>query len=191
MRGRALRYAAPGVLLAVVGLFLPAHLTPETAGRWTVLHVIALFLFPLVGVALAEMMWGERTLLGRVVVFSSFVYAAAYTAQDVLSGIGTGYLTYRIGPGVPRSDEVFYLDDIANALGGVGGLGLLAAAIAMAALSGRRAGMRALAPSALLVVACLSFLDSSIQPWRGVLTVLAIGIATGWLAFVVVPHDEG
>ncbi|NUR08917.1 MAG: hypothetical protein HOQ22_14920 [Nocardioidaceae bacterium] len=188
---RAVLYAAPGVLLALTGLFHPAVLTYPTSGRWTVVHAIGLFLVPLVGVALAEMVWNDRSPLARTVVLGSFVYATGYTALDALEGVGAGYVTYRLGPGAARSPAVDYLVDIGNALGSLGVLGLLAATIAMAALAGRRGGMRALAPAALLVVASLSFLDSHFDPWRGVLTVLAIGIATGWLALIVVPRDLG
>jgi hypothetical protein len=188
-RGRALLYAAPGVLLAATGVFHPARLTYATSAQWTLVHVVALLLLPLMGVALAELVWNDRSPLARTVVLGSFVYATAYTALDVAEGISAGYVTYRLGPGVPRSEAVPLLFDIGEAIGSVGVLGLVAAAIAMAALAGRRAGMRALAPGALLVVACLSFLDSHITPWRGVLTVLAIGIATGWLALIVVPRD--
>ena len=47
--------AVPGVALAVAGLFHPTSLSYPTAERWMWVHVVGLFVFPLVGAALMRL----------------------------------------------------------------------------------------------------------------------------------------
>ena len=179
---RASLFAAPGVALAIVGISHPHSLTFSSSARWTVIHVVGLVVFPLVGAALAGLVWRRVDPLALLVVVGAYVYACAYTALDVIAGVAAGYVSFRSGPDTPRPDEVGYLFDIGNQLGTVGGWALLGAATAVAVDQVSRHRLSALVPSLLLVGAAVSFLDSHIYPWRGVVTVLTIGVATGWLA---------
>ncbi len=51
---RVIVFASPGVALAVLGATHPAQLTYTSSAHWTVMHVIGLFVFPLVGAAQSE-----------------------------------------------------------------------------------------------------------------------------------------
>ncbi len=113
---RAAVFAAPGVALAVVGATHPIRLTFETSGRWTVIHVIGLLVFPLVGAALVGLVWPRRDPLAVAIALAAYVYATAYTALDVVSGIGAGFVTYRAGAG-ERPEEVRVLYEIGSRLG--------------------------------------------------------------------------
>jgi hypothetical protein len=181
---RAALFAAPGVALAVVGLTHPVGLTYESSGRWTILHVVGLFVFPLVAVALIALSWPRKDPLAWAIGLAAYVYATAYSALDVIAGITAGYVTYEAGPDVGRPVEVYYIFDIGNQLGEVGAWGFLVACVLVGVDQVRRHGLPAAVPSLVLVAAGISFLTSHIYPWRGVLTVLAIGVATGWLALL-------
>lgn len=179
----ALLFALPGVLLAAVGVTHPHHLTADTASYWWQLHVALAPLFPLLGLALAALVTGRRDPLAWAVRVLAYGYAVFYTALDMLAGVATGYsvdLAIRVGDG-PAPAALPRLYGIGNDLGEIGTWALLAAAVLVAADAVRCAGLRALPPGLLLVIASVSFLDSHIYRWRGVVTVLLIGVATGWL----------
>ena len=176
-------FALPGLLLAVAGLTHPHHLTIDSAGHWWRMHVVLLPLFPLLGFALAALVRGRRDPLAWVVRLGAYAYATGYGALDLLAGVATGYV---IDPAVsagdgPAPEAVPRLFAIGNDLGTIGAWAFLAAAVLVAADAVRRTGLRAVAPGLLLVVASVSFLDSHIYRWIGVITVLLIGLATGWL----------
>ncbi len=80
-------------MLAVAGLFHPHHLTYDTSTRWWTLHVPGLLVFPLVGLALAALVGGRRDPVAWAVRLTAYVYATFYSALDVVSGIGAGYVT--------------------------------------------------------------------------------------------------
>lgn len=181
---RAAACAVPGIALAVAGSFHPQHLNYGTSARWTVLHVAGVLAFPLLGLALASLVRRRRDPVAVVVVVAAYVYATAYTALDVISGIAAGFVTHRIGPGVPRPDEVRYLFEIGGRVGEYGSWAFLLGAVLVALDRVWRLRLRALVPAVLLVLAAYSFMTSHIFPWRGVVTVLVIGLATGWLAFL-------
>ena len=118
--------ALPGLVLALAGLLHPHHLSYATSGRWFALHVPGLLVFPLVGLALAELVHGRRDAVAWLVRASAYGYATFYTALDVISGIAAGYVTHELGPGVPRPPEVSLLFSIGTPLGRVGSLALIA-----------------------------------------------------------------
>ncbi|GAA1938990.1 hypothetical protein [Nocardioides hwasunensis] len=183
---RAVLCALPALVLAVAGLFHPHSLTHASAPRWTMLHVAGLFVFPLVGVALAALVRGRRDPVAWCVVLTAYVYATAYSALDVISGIGAGYVTWRLGEGAARPDEVRFLFVIGGRLGEVGSLALIACAVVVAADAIRRLGIAA-APGLLLVPGALLVHVGHIFAPTGVAGMAMIGLATGWLAWCARP----
>ena len=126
MPRRTFLLAAPGLVLALAGLFHPHHLSYDTSYRWFALHVPGLLVFPLVGLALAELVHGRRDAVAWVVRAAAYVYATFYTALDVISGIGAGWVTHELGPGEPRPPAVSLMFRIGTPLGEVGSGALIA-----------------------------------------------------------------
>ncbi len=52
--------ALPGLVLGVAGLAHPILLTPETAERWRLVHLVLLPAFPLLGASVWLLLLGER-----------------------------------------------------------------------------------------------------------------------------------
>ena len=184
---RAARVAAvvaalPGLVLAVAGYFHPEHLTHSSSHTWWGLHVAGLFAFPLVGVALMALFRGRRDPVAAVAVLAAFVYACAYTALDVVNGIGAGYVTWRLDASAPRPDEVRSLFEVGSPLGEVGSWALLLAAVVVSVDALVRFGPRA-APGLLLVPgAWLVHTDHIFWP-LGAIGVGLVGLGTGWLTW--------
>ena len=173
--------AAPALVLAVAGLFHPHHLGWDTAPRWTMLHVAGLFVFPLVGLALAWLVRGRTDPVAWAVRVTAYVYAAAYSALDVISGIGAGYITWRLGEGVARPDEVRFLFVIGGRLGEVGSWALIACAVVLVLDAVRRLGLAG-APALVLVPGAVLVHVGHIFAPTGVAGMALLGVATGWLA---------
>ena len=179
---RAVVLALPGLALGVAGLFHPHHLSYATSQRWWVLHVLGLFVFPLVGVALMMLMRGRRDPVAWVVVLASYVYATAYSALDVISGIAAGYVTHRLGPGVPRPEAVSLLFRIGTPLGVVGSIALIAAAVVLFVDALLRLRLLAL-PAVLMIPGAVLVHQHHIFAPQGVTGMVLIGLSTGWLAW--------
>lgn len=177
----AVLLALPGLALAGAGLFHPHSLTADSAGRWTMLHVVGLFAFPLVGLSLAALVRSRVDPLAWGVRLTAYVYATAYSALDVISGIGAGYVTWRLGEGVGRPDEVRYLFSIGGRIGEVGSWALIGCTVLVAADALRRSGWAAL-PGVLLVSGAVLVHQDHIFAPTGVVGMALIGLATGWLA---------
>ena len=190
-RSRAVRaclFATPGAALAVVGTTHPHTLSYSSSAHWTIMHVIGLLVFPLVGAALTGLVWRRTDPLAPVVGVAAYVYATAYTALDVIAGIGGRLrdLPVRSRCAASRRGGLS-LRHRQRARGGrsLGAAGRRTCArrrsrpAPSAACSDARAGSRRREG--------VSFLDSHIYPWRGVITVLLIGVATGWLAALSQP----
>lgn len=182
---RALLLAAPGLVLAVAGLFHPHHLTYDTSWRWSALHVPGLLVFPLVGWALAELVRGRRDPVAWLVRLAAYVYATFYTALDVVSGIAAGYVTHQLGPGVPRPDEVRLMFRIGTPLGEVGSYALIATcALLVLDRAVRRAPAPAVSALVLLVPgAVLVHLDHIFSP-KGVAGMALLGVGTAVTAIL-------
>ena len=144
---------------------------------------MGLFVFPLVGVALVMLVRGRVDPVAWLVRLSAFCFAAAYTALDVLSGIGAGYVTWRLGEGVARPDEVRHLFAIGSRLGEVGSWALIVCAVVVVVDALRRAPLVALPGLLLVPGAVLVHLDHIFAP-TGVGGMALIGVATGWLGWV-------
>jgi len=167
-----------------VGATHPASLTYSSSEHWTVMHVVAMLVFSLVGAALVGLVWPRRDPVALAIGLAAYLYAVAYTALDLIAGVAAGFVTYQAGPEAQRTEAVVDLFDIGNQLGELGVWAFLTASVLVALDQVWWHRMRALVPALLLVVAGISFLDSHIYPWRGVVTVLVIGLATGWLAYL-------
>ena len=94
-----------------------------------------LLVFPLVGLALAELVHGRRDAVAWVVRAAAYVYATFYTALDVISGIGAGWVTHELGPGEPRPPAVSLMFRIGTPLGEVGSGALIAVCSILVATS--------------------------------------------------------
>lgn len=179
---RAVLLALPGLVLAVVGLVHPHHLTYDTSWRWYAVHVPGLVVFPLVGLALAELVRGRRDLVSWVVRLTAYGYATFYTALDVISGMAAGYVTQQLGPGVPRPAEVRLLFEIGGPLGRIGSVSLLVCCALI--LVDRLVRHRAAALPGVLVLpgAWLVHVDHIFSP-AGAAGMALVGVGTGALAW--------
>jgi hypothetical protein len=165
----------------LAGLFHPHHLTYATSYRWWTLHVAGLVVFPLVGVALMALVRGRRDLVACAVVIGAYVYATFYSALDVVNGISAGYVTWSLGAGAPRPDEVRYLFRIGSPLGEIGSWALIVTVVLVALDAVRRGAAPGALPGLVLVVgAVLVHLDHIFSPW-GSLGMLLLGLGTAWL----------
>ena len=171
--------ALPPLVLAGVGVTHPMHLTAASAEYWRNLHIAILPVFPLLGFAPWLLVRGYDAFLTWLVGILAFVYAAFYTALDVLAGIGAGGLK---------------LDDMGMATGTLYGLGdklgfigsvALIAAYGITALSlFRRLGAWTLPGSAAVIVGAFLFLQNHIYFPLGVLGQVLIALGWAWLVLV-------
>ena len=180
--GRILAVVLPAVALAVLGLFHPVHVE-DAPERWRDLHVVALFVFPLLAIApwLVLRPWYPR--LAVVAAVLGYVFAAGYTALDVLAGIGAGALAVE---GFGGRAVLYQWADIL-ALPGL--LAYLAATVLAVVASIRRRPRFAVPGSVLVLAGALSFQTSHIYPPRGVLTMLVLAAGWGLLAAATTPSS--
>lgn len=177
----AVLLALPGLVLAGAGLLHPHALSYDSAQRWTVLHLAGLFVFPLVGLALAMLVRGRMDAVAWVVRLTAYVYATAYSALDVISGIGAGWATWRLGPDADRPDAVRHLFEIGGRLGEVGSWALIVSTGVVALDALRRLRLAALPGLVLLPGAWLVHVGHIFAP-TGVAGMVLLGLGTGWLA---------
>ncbi|GAA0972908.1 hypothetical protein ENKNEFLB_01863 [Nocardioides aquaticus] len=182
-RAYPLLLALPGVVLAAAGLFHPTGLNYDTAQLWYLLHLPGLLVFPLVGWALADLVAGRRDVVAWVVRATAYVYATFYTALDVVSGIGAGYVTRQLGPDVPRPEAVSLMFRIGTPLGEVGSWALLACVVVLLADRVRALGVGGLVGLVLLPGAWLVHTEHIFSP-LGVLGMLLLGAGSAALAVV-------
>lgn len=166
------------LLLALIGLTHPQDLSAATATQWTALHVVAVPVFPLLGMSLWLLLRGESGAVAWVARIAAFVYACFYEALDAVDGIAAG-VTIRTSPQY-QLGPLFTLGDT---LGLVGTSAFLLGTLLTSALLVRRHGRAALPGAALTVLAAVSFLDSHIFWPRGVLTMLALAVGLSALAW--------
>ena len=181
-RAAAAAAALPGLGLAVVGLFHPDYLAYPTAERWMWVHVVGLFVFPLVGLALAWVVRGRRDVVAWLVRLGGYVFATAYTALDVVSGLAAGYITVQLGPGQLRPEAVSVMFGVGTTLGDVGSWGLFGAAVALVVDRARRLDVVGLAAAAVLVLGAVLVRVDHIFVTLGVVGMLLVGLGAGVLA---------
>lgn len=179
--------AAPGVLLGVTGMTHPQRLDPDTAEHWFWMHVAGVFVFPLVGAALAWLVRGRRDLVAVGIMATAFVYAVLYTALDVVSGIGNGYTTWQLGEdAVPRPRAISLAFQIGTRMGDIGAWALFACAVLVSldVLRRRGLGVITVVPVVLLVAGSWFIREEHIFWPGGAISCIAIGIATGMLGAI-------
>lgn len=168
--------ALPAVAVGLLGLLHPVFLTPDTAERWRLVHLLLLPLFPLVGASVWLLLLGRRGALPWAARLLAAGYALLYTALDSIAGVGGGHQVLRTaGRGEPPP-PVGDLYEIGDRLGHTGVV-LLATAFLVTALVlfGRGRDPLALLGGAVAAAACWPFLRHHVFPPRGVLALLAIG----------------
>lgn len=175
--------AVPGVGLAVAGLFHPHSLSYETSGLWYGVHLPGLLFFPLVGLALLAPVRGRTDVVSWVVRLTAYVYMTFYSALDVVSGIGAGYVTRELGPDEPRPPAVSLMFRIGTPLGEVGSWALLACCVVLLADQVRRLGAPALVGLLLLPGAWLVHIGHIFSP-EGVAGMLLLAAGTAGLTYL-------
>jgi len=179
--------AVPGIGLAVVGLFHPHALNAQTANQWYLPHLPGIFFFPLVGVALAVLVWRRNDPLAWLVRVAAYVYATFYTALDAISGVGAGFVTRemveREGDGYQRAPEISLLFRIGTPLGEVGSWALLLCAVALVVDQVGRHGVAG-APALVLVLGAYLVHIGHIFAPQGVAGMALIGLTTAYLAWL-------
>jgi hypothetical protein len=169
--------ALPPLILAIVGVTHPMHLTAATAEYWRNLHIAILPIFPLLGFAPWPVIRGRDAFLSWLVGILGFVYAAFYTALDVLAGIGAGGL--KLDDMGMATGTLYGLGDN---LGFIGSVALIAACAITGLAAYRRAGITTVPGTLVLLVGSYLFLKDHIYFPVGVIGQLCIGI--GWSAML-------
>ena len=172
--------ALPPLVLAAIGVTHPVHLTAASAEYWRNLHIAILPIFPLLAFAPWILVRGAGAVLGWVVGVLGFLYAAFYTALDVLAGIGAGGLAFD-GMGMATS-TVFGLG---SRLGEVGSVALIAAVVVSAGSCIVRFRTAAIPGSLLVSAGAILFLNAHIYFPVGVIGQLCLALGWAWLLFVV------
>jgi len=171
--------ALPPLVLAAVGVTHPIHLTAASAEYWRNLHIGILPIFPLLAFAPWILVRGAGALVGWVVGVLGFLYAAFYTALDVLAGIGAGGLALdKMGM---ATSTVFGLG---GSLGKVGSVALIAAVVISAGSCIVRFRSSAIPGSVLVSAGAILFLNAHIYFPVGVIGQLCLALGWAWLYFV-------
>lgn len=172
--------ALPPLALAAVGVTHPVHLTASSAEYWRNLHIAILPIFPLLAFAPWVVARAAGSVVAWVVGVLGFLYAAFYTALDVLAGIGAGGLKFD-GMGM-ATGTVF---ELGNDLGKVGSVAFIVATATAAVATIVRFRAAAVAPSILVVLGAVLFLQAHIYFPVGVIGQLALALGWTWLYFVI------
>lgn len=180
--------ALPAVLLAALGALHPIFLTPDTAERWRLAHLLLLPVFPLVGGSLWLLLLGERGGLAWVARALAFAYAVLYGALDSIAGIGAPHQVLgAAGRGEP-APPIGDLYEIGDRLGHLG-VGALALGVVLTAVVLLRRVREPLAPLGALAAlgGCWLFYRHHVFPPRGVAGVLLLA---GGLALMAVARTR-
>jgi hypothetical protein len=165
-------------VLAVVGVTHPSDLTAQSAEYWRNLHIAILAVFPLLGFAPWLVVRGRNAVVSWVAGILGFLFAAFYTALDVLAGIGAGGLEFD-----GHGDVVGTVFRLGNNLGDVGSYAFVAACVLAAGVCVRWFGIRSLIGGVMVIAGSLLFLERHIYFPVGVAGQLLL--AAGWVALLV------
>ena len=176
---RAALVALPAVLIALAGLAHPVFLTPDTADRWRLVHLVLLPAFPLLAGSLLYLLRAARGPVAWVARVGAFGYAVLYGALDAIAGIGAAAQVQERGRAAP-------IGDLFGAGDQLGHLGVVALAVALA-LTGfllwwASHSNLALLGGAIAVASCWGFYRHHVFAPRGVLALLGIGLGLLLLA---------
>jgi hypothetical protein len=174
--------ALPGVALGAAGLFHPHALGYATAERWMWVHVVGLFVFPMVGLALARVVQGRGDAAAWLVRLGGYLFATAYTALDVISGLAAGYVTLELGEGQPRPEAVSLMFGIGSTLGDLGSWGLIGAALVLVVDRARSSDVVGLTASGVMVLGAVLVHSDHIFAPVGAAGMLLVGLSTGVVA---------
>jgi hypothetical protein len=163
----------PPIVIGLVGLTHPAHLTQDASARWRDLHIVLLPLFPLLAVGPWLVARAVDPVYGRVVLVLGYVYACLYSALDILAGIAAGALKH------DREGGLGTVFGYAADLGQIGSIAFIGATAAAAGCVLRVAGPRVLPGAVVALVGAYGFMENHVYPPWGVLSMVAI--ATGWI----------
>jgi len=174
--------ALPALVIAAAGLAHPVLLTPDTAERWRLAHLVLLLAFPLLAGSVLVLLRGERGLAAWGARGLAVVYAVLYGALDAIAGIGAPQQVLgaqrRGEPGPPIGD----LYEIGDRLGALGVYAFAAAgALTALVLYLRTRSPLALGGGAVVVLASYPFLLHHVFPPRGVLALVVIAVGFGLL----------
>ena len=168
----------PPLVLAAVGVTHPSELNADTARYWRDLHIGILVVFPLLGFAPWLLVRGHSLWLSWAAGVLGFVYAAFYSALDILAGIGSGGLEH-----AGHHNAIGVTFALGDGIGLVGSVAYVAACLLVGGFAVRMSGLRALPAAVLVAVGSAMFLAEHIFfPW-GVIGQVAL--ALGWAGLVI------
>lgn len=173
----AIAVLLPPIVIGLVGLTHPAHLTQAASAQWRDLHIVLLPLFPLLAIGPWLVARAIEPVYGRITLLLGYVYACFYSALDILAGIAAGALKH------DREGGLATVFGYASDLGQIGSIAYIGATAAAAGCVIRAAGLRALPGALLALVGAYGFMQEHVYPPWGVLSMLAI--AVGWLWMIV------
>jgi hypothetical protein len=175
----ALAVGVPPLVLAAVGVTHPSELNAASAEYWRDLHIGILAVFPLLGFAPWLIVRGHRLWLSWAAGALGFLYAAFYSALDILAGIGSGGLEH-----AGHHDAIGVTFALGDGIGLIGSVAYLAACLLAGGFALRTRGLRALPPVLLIVAGSVLFLAEHIFFPFGVLGQLALAAGWVWLALL-------
>ena len=185
MRSRAavaLLVALPALIIAAAGLAHPVFLTPDTAERWQLAHLILLPAFPLLAVSIVALLRGERGPAAWGARVLAFAYAVLYGALDAIAGIGAPHQVLGAadrGDPAPPIGDLYEIGDRLGALG-VYAFAAAGALTALVLFLSSRSPL-ALVGGVVVVAASYPFLQHHVFPPRGVLALVAIAVGLALL----------
>lgn len=166
----------PPVIIGVLGIAHPPHLTQDVSLLWRNLHVVLLPIFPLLALGPWLVAKSIDEQWGRIAFLLGWVYASFYTALDVLAGIGAGGLKNegKSGLGV--------LFSLASSLGEIGSIAFIGASAIAAGCVIRVAGWKASPGTVLVLAGAFGFREEHVFWPGGVLSMFALAI--GWALLI-------
>ncbi|MCW2680312.1 MAG: hypothetical protein JWM62_1713 [Frankiales bacterium] len=174
--------ALPALLVAGLGLLHPVFLTPETAERWRLAHLLLLPAFPLVAASVWFVLRRVRGAAAWVARVLASAYAVLYGALDAIAGVGAPHQVLRAderGEPGPNLGDVYEIGDR------LGDLGVYTLAAALLVTGGvmwlRDRSPYALAGAVVGAASCWPFLQHHVFPPRGVLALVGIAAALALL----------
>jgi hypothetical protein len=168
----------PPVVIGLVGLTHPEHLTQDASARWRDLHIVLLPLFPLLAVGPWLVARAVDPVFGRIALVLGYVYACFYSALDILAGIAAGALKH------DREGGLATVFGYASDLGQIGSIAYIGVTAAAAGCVLRVAGPRVLPGAVVALVGAYGFMENHVYPPWGVLSMAAIAGGWAWMLAV-------